>query len=944
MKNVLHRSLGLSLLLIISACGSGGRLDTAAVSRGDTPVGAATAKAGVAVVDVTPDVGYCAGQYCDYTSLPAGLAGGDIDPFVSATLKAASYGVQSRQTVRAIVVEGSNGKRIVLLKSDNYLAQNALIRRVGQILAARGSGITPADILYHVTHNHSSSYSSTPAVGVALFEDAFDPRFFEHQARQIAAAILAAEADMRPVRMGATEIRHTIYKGNVVRPAVADDGTPAGYPREFGDHGLVVMRFDDISNPAAPEPLAVWVNWGEHPESLDGYNLHSADFLAAFERFVDRDLGVPVVYSQGDVGSAENTGNSTQILADDGRVCDSDQSGEGYAGIRAQCPDGQGVVRDWNHRGYVQTERAVRYLADDVLRGFAQIGRNDASVRVPFRSDFVVDARHYWAPGPLSHPYPAVSNCNSQTTVDGDIGVPVAGLPDCGRYGIPGDNPLTNQAGLLFATAQAEGIPLPDHYDATAFAVVEENARLYLQTMRLGEVLLASCACEAQVDLILNLESRTDDREGNIYDGFDWACLLPEYAGDPVYAEACALQAQYFDPEEFPTEIPGDNFAPDAIAHMRAQVHNDAAGWDSPANALFANTEPDDLAAIWGNFTKEELPAEQGYALAVGIGHAGDYNGYTVSYREYMNRDHYRKALTAYGAHTADYMVTRLVRMAGAMKGGPELEPEIHDAIAQADELRQEAETQALGQLTAAAYDAWLAAVPNDSGPAEIRIEPAPAVPRFAVGSVRWRGGNPQVDNPRVEVQKRCDGADFLPNVAYPQLARNCAQADEQGFAAFAEQSGEVPTRVFWPQGLPGVVSTYGGQFAWEWQADFEAYEAFPNRLGDTPLGEYRFVISGCINDGLEAPEDNATGRLGAALRVLAPDQVDALVDATFSDGCPGGSRPYRLESSAFVVQPFAGVSAPVSYESVFPYVQESAPEERVRYCEQCSFRPWVGS
>ena len=47
--------------------------------------------------------------------------------------------------------------------------------------------------------------------------------------------------------------------------------------------------------------------------------------------------------------------------------------------------------------------------------------------------------------------------------------------------------------------------------------------------------------------------------------------------------------------------------------------------------------------------------ANCGYALPVGLGHTGDYNGYTVSYREYMARDSYRKALTSYGAHTADY-------------------------------------------------------------------------------------------------------------------------------------------------------------------------------------------------------------------------------------------------------------------------------------------------
>ena len=52
---------------------------------------------------------------------------------------------------------------------------------------------------------------------------------------------------------------------------------------------------------------------------------------------------------------------------------------------------------------------------------------------------------------------------------------------------------------------------MPEHYDAPAVGAVEENARLKLQVVRLGEVLLASCACEPQMDLVRNLESRIDD-------------------------------------------------------------------------------------------------------------------------------------------------------------------------------------------------------------------------------------------------------------------------------------------------------------------------------------------------------------------------------------------------------------------------------------------------
>ena len=40
---------------------------------------------------------------------------------------------------------------------------------------------------------------------------------------------------------------------------------------------------------------------------------------------------------------------------------------------------------------------------------------------------------------------------------------------------------------------------------------------------------------------------------------------------------------------------------------------------------------------------------------------ANDYNGYIATYREYQRGDHYRKALTAWGPHSSDYMATRLV-------------------------------------------------------------------------------------------------------------------------------------------------------------------------------------------------------------------------------------------------------------------------------------------
>src|SRR5205814_1554489 len=99
--------------------------------------------------------------------------------------------------------------------------------------------------------------------------------------------------------------------------------------------------------------------------------------------------------------------------------------------------------------------------------------------------------------------------------------------------------------------------------------------------------LLASCSCEAQVDLILNLESRANNTVGDIWDGYPWD-------------EHCTQQADASwmcanpDVVDLDTDH-GDRSVPvsdAAYQRMKAQIHNDARGWDDPAYAPYANGEP----------------------------------------------------------------------------------------------------------------------------------------------------------------------------------------------------------------------------------------------------------------------------------------------------------------------------------------------------------------
>ncbi len=137
----------------------------------------------------------------------------------------------------------------------------------------------------------------------------------------------------------------------------------------------------------------------------------------------------------------------------------------------------------------------------------------------------------------------------------------------------------------------------------------------------------------------------------------------------------------------------------------------------------------------------------------------------------------------------------------------------------------------------------------------------------------------------------------------------------------FADQSGEVPVRVQFPQGVPGVLRTYVGLQEWIWTASFEAYTAFPARLGGTPLGRYRFCVEGVARQSF-------------------------------------GDAPYAFCSEPFTVAPWDGIAIaapsvdaaeirftapevvyPRSYADGFPFI---ADNNSPRLCDTCTFRPWA--
>ncbi len=884
----------------------------AAVATDAAPDGWSGLRAGVGVVDASWHLGAAAGQYAS-TEDPTDTSS-EWDPNVEHVKDTSADGMASRLSIRALVLQDGKGDApIALVKVDNYLAQDLLTRRVAQILAADGSKISFDNILMSATHDHNSPYYSSPAAGVWLFQDVMDLRMYEYQAQQMAKAIEQAETHMVPARVGATTVQFPGFQGNIAGQDTDAQGAPAGYPVGDNDHGLVVMRFDDMTNPADPKPLATYVNYAQHGESLEGYDLFSADWLAPFERFMQDATGVPVVFSQGSVGSSE--GPYDGRYPKDRTPTESDQ--------------GDPVYKIFAHTGFAQAERGTHVLAEQAFAAWQAIGGadNGVAVEAPYQTDPTVTMLTHFVAGPLSHPYPSVGNCRTGPTLGGDPGAPAAGLPDCQRsddvFTLPLDPTLADQI-------KGMGIPLPDNYDATSFGSVEENMRIKLQAVRIGDILLASCSCEPQSDLIKNLESRTDSAVGNQFFGFDYASQADVDEGWPDAPQPVAachpvndsdLSQGYDCPDPKADWLFGQkrmHVTKPAFDHMEAEINNDAAGWNDPSYVAQAGSEPTTVADIKGNFTHTELGAGDykdcpGYDVAVGLGHTGDYNGYTVTYREYEARDSYRKALTTYGPHTADYMNTNLLSMAAALKCGSPVLAQPTDPLAAADEERQQAEAIALGQISSELYQGWAAQIPDSAGPAAIVKQPWD-VQRFDATQVQWVGGDNWTDNPVVVVQREV-GPDQWEDFT-----------DPNGFG------GEVQTFIDKPADLLSSLPTYrSGAQQWTWRASFEAFDSYPRADvagGQIPDGTYRFHIKGDIHQG-------------------------------------GEPQPYELTSEPFTVSRWTGITVhdlkrdndnAVSF-TVDPitYPRMPKPEHRQgvaemykddlagnTFCHSCTFRPWA--
>src|SRR4051795_7214318 len=860
--------------------------------------GGANVQAGAAVLDGTYHVGSSAGQYA--STRDGGY--GDVDPHVQQVKNQASYGVQSRENVRALVVKGADGNLIALVSDDHYIPQDALWRRTAQILDQKTGGlVNEKNLTLTVTHNHSSPSYSSLDWGVWSFQDAFDFRFFDYYANQNANAVLKALANLKPVRVSATVVHFDAFQKNPMGPDWADDGTPDGFPRPHTDHDLSVVHFQELSK--KHRSVATLFNIGQHPEFLEGYDLISGEYPEEAMRFIDRKVGGVSILTQNATGTSEVEEDRWHPVHD---------------------------REVFNHAQYNQMEWAARQLGSAVIGAVRDIQAQRANPDdnptpyggtsyhdrfVPRMSKFPVSMDDRWFPGPVSHPYPGVSSCRTDPALQGNPRLPVVGLPDCEE--VPAGSalsPVISQTGGAFPGLSTDdfeklGIPIPENYSFPSHGALEDTYGVHMQAIRLGDILLTVCSCEQWVEQSYNIKTRTDTLPGNQYNGYD--PTSPD--ADP--SEKCTHNA-----DGTWSCSTGGGKVPDALMQkVRAQINNDATGWDDPTCQELgcgyqAESEPADPAKIRGNFTHDDTAAnaKRGYKLTVTIAMANDYNGYIASYRDYMSHDHYRKALTGWGSHSSDYYATRLSDMGRALNGDDaaaktiagqtdpsQADPAWAPVVAKevADQAAEDAKVQAVGEAAATGVQAYNATLPDDGGLDAEMVQPKD-IERFDAATFTWDGGNNYSDDPKVTVERRVGGR----------------------WVPFADQSGEIPVTVAYPS--PEPVSYRAGGQVWKWTATFEAFVSrFPlvdpqgRAYTATPTGTYRFVVHGVWRKG---NADAAYTRISNPFEVKPWNGItveDARVDSgrlTFSAGPTHEVKEPTVRRTDRA--PLAAGDAPVSF------------------------------
>ena len=495
----------------------------------------------------------------------------DEGPYPYALTTEPGDGWHSEPTAKAFVVETADGERLALVKTDLYLMQHSIHKRVADLVVDE-TGIDRASLFLQGNHDHSHPYANSPSWGLCIFTDCFDARQWSYMTRQIADAIQAAASDLQPAEVGAAATPYTEVQRNVIGPACATtmaNGTGpqralaldqthttldhphregcvrAGFPHGHVDPSFAAVRFDNIET---GDPIGTILSLGMHPESLDdGHGLTSADYAGIVEDAVEDHVRA-------------NTGNEDFLAG----------WFVGALGDVEPASAHQADKKDWWRESFARMEDMADRMTPTAISlhnkaGSSGNAQGDTVIMEP-SSDHPVDVTTVQLPPPEDQPWG------------------------------PGNSYLTEQGGW--------GLKVPSTRSA------QETTGAWLTAVRLGEVLVAGFPGEPITDLARNFETRTDETEDNVYQGYTWP-TAPDWVRDRVQ----------------------DNFA---------------------------ETEVTDHA--------------DGYRIPLLFGMANDWTGYYVTQWEYENRNHYRESMTPYGPESAEHVTGKLVEIAGELAGGPSAE------------------------------------------------------------------------------------------------------------------------------------------------------------------------------------------------------------------------------------------------------------------------------
>jgi neutral ceramidase len=232
-----------------------------------------------------------------------------------------SEGIHTRVQARALVLE-QDGRKYALVQADLGGIPYALTQEVAKRIAA--TGITSERILLSATHTHSSTGPIWPADNLgyaALGGDAFDPRAFEVTARGIAEAILRADGQRMPARLGTATAELTGASRNRAFTAfVRNADVPADEAGRARRRPTPSSR-SCASTTARGRPIAVWSNFAIHATSFgDGNLLFSGDNPGITEQLVEEELAreakgrdVVNVWTNGNEGDISPNGDADRL-------------------------------------------------------------------------------------------------------------------------------------------------------------------------------------------------------------------------------------------------------------------------------------------------------------------------------------------------------------------------------------------------------------------------------------------------------------------------------------------------------------------------------------------------------------------------------------------------------------------------------------------------------